>query len=287
MRTQTYRPLGRTPINIRQLGKRVKHARKPYKTTIWTCSRVHEYAMILPEVFPMTHLRTYHTDTEEIQLPSGFSWPLFLLGPFYTGYLGDVHATVLIALLYLPMLVLVVLTRFTGIFGFWLLNLPFACTYHDRLVSLYKKVGFSEGPLPLPKPKAKRPAKVAKGDPWSDIDQELDKRPSSMWVSIPLYGSSKPEGKSITIGKKKVPLDYGTLCGFLCEKEDLPAVDILDKGATIAIKISGKQVWSYTAETYTHLIGKTFSLPVEAQTTVTVVVKKGFSNLDNIRLVLV
>ena len=233
----------------------------------------------------MTHLRTYHTDTEEIQLPSGFSWPLFLLGPFYTGYLGDVHATLLVTLLYLPMLVLVVLTRFTGIFGFWLLNLPFACTYHDRLAFLYRKGGFTEGPLPPPR--AKAAPKPAKKDPWSDIDHEIDKRPSTMWVSIPLYGSSKPEGRPITIGKKKVPLDYGTLCGFLCEKEDLPVIDILDKGATIAVKISGKQVWSYTAETYTHLIGKTFSIPVEAQSTVTVVVKKGFSNLDNIRLVLV
>lgn len=66
----------------------------------------------------MAREQIYHTDTEEVKLPCGFSWMTFLLGPVYTGYLGDVPATILLALLYLPMLVLVILSHATGVFGF-------------------------------------------------------------------------------------------------------------------------------------------------------------------------
>ena len=234
----------------------------------------------------MAHEQIYHTDTEEVKLPCGFSWMTFLLGPFYTGYLGDIPATILLSFLYIPMLVLVILTHATGIFGFWLLNVPFACVYNRRLADLYQAVGFSIGPIP-PK-EEKTTITYASGSPWNQIDDVLDATPSDMWYTITLYGTSKPSNtRGISVGNGKVPSGYHTLCGFLSGRGAEPVTDELDACATIVVKIDNRQVWSFTAKEKTHLAGKTFSIPVKAGNVITVSVKKGNSRLDNLRLVLV
>ncbi|MDD7200274.1 MAG: hypothetical protein SPF89_12525 [Sphaerochaetaceae bacterium] len=235
----------------------------------------------------MAHEQIYHTDTEEVKLPCGFSWMTFLLGPLYTGYLGDVPATILLVLLYIPMLVLVILSHATGIFGFWLLNIPFACLYNRRLAALYQAVGFSSGPLP-PKKEEKTAITYAIGSPWNQIDDALDATPSDMWYTIKLYGISKPSNtRGISVGRGKVPSGYHTLCGFLSGRGAEPVTDELDVGATIMVKIDNKQVWSFTAKEKTRLAGKTFSIPVKEGDAITVSVKQGNSKLDNLRLVLV
>ncbi len=210
----------------------------------------------------------YHNREEERVLPDGFSWKLFLLGPIYTLFLGDLLTSAILALLYLPMLGIVMDSAWTGSFGFWLLNLPFAFLYSKRIQSLHRANGYKKG--------------IAR-----HMENAPTSKPETMWITIPLYGSTTPQNThGITVGKGKVPKGYHTLFGFLPAKKHAKSKDRLQKNATITIKIDSRTIWQYTAQEQTDLLSKKFTVRVQEGGILTIRVKNGYSELDNIRVVL-
>lgn len=240
-----------------------------YKIITWSCSEWLESA-IIKDVW----------DVQETS-KSSFSWQILLFGPVYTALKGDFVYTLLLIGLYLPLLPIVLETRFTGCFGFFLMNLVFAFTYRRQDSQPAKPV-----PTLLPAD-APRPGKDATL-PVDLFFSFLDDTPRGMWAKLAVSGNSTAKNsRGITVGKLTVPKGYQRLCGFLPYKEDKPVKDVLENGTTILIKEDDKEIWKLASDGETHLVGVHFTKMVKPGSLIKVLVKGGVSHLDNLLLVIV